>query len=140
MNPRDFLAFAREAYVGPENENGIYVVYEQGEPFMHGKRIPELEEQLGSGSLVFCTDVLETQDSVFNLYFHQNETTYAVEIFVFPEEQEIGIYALEKTINETWGVIERKLLQCEIQRVIKYIREQPRFRLYFLTGNVKIDL
>lgn len=139
MDSRKFLASARKAYVGPENENGIYVVYEQGEPFMHGKRIPELEEQLGSGSLVFCTDVLESQDSVFNLYFHQNETTYVVEIFVFPEEQEIGIYAKGKTVQDTWGDIESTVLQREIQLVIEYIRQHPRFRLYFLMGNLKIN-
>jgi len=144
MTPEEFLVFSRQMVVKsiPDKHDEFHL-YDCGEPFFHAKRIPEMEEKLGEGSMAFCSQVTQTADAIFDVYFEKRDTFYTLEIYVLLESKVVRIHSCcgDKTGKDTnwYNDTDLSFINEEVQLITDMIREHPRFRLLFATGVLKIN-
>lgn len=141
MTPEEFLVFSRQMVVKsiPDKHDEFHL-YDCGEPFFHAKRVPEMEEKLSEGSIAFCSQVIQTSDVIFDVYFEKQNVLYTLEIYVLLESKEVRIHSCcsYKTEGETdwYNDTDLSFIKKEVQLITDMIREHPRFRLHFITGEM----
>lgn len=137
MQPEPFLQLVHRGSFVEQTPDGIYHVYKDQNRIAHrARRIKDLENRLGAGSLAFI-GVDDQKQADLDILLPHNDTWYMVLTLYNRLREELSFTVYD--LRSTPGVVryEENDLNWVKHEMVSYLENEHKYRLSFITGSVK---